>query len=69
MKKVDVLQLIASVCLLVGNIINLLNVCIEIPFEVYVCSGPLFIISVILYGVVLVKKIKFKKANKNTDKN
>ena len=69
MKKVDVLQLIASVCLLVGNIINLLNVCIEIPFEVYVCSGPLFIISAILYGVVLVKKIKFKKANKNTDKN
>ena len=68
MKKVDVLQLIASVCLLVGNIINLLNVCIEIPFEVYVCSGPLFIISAILYGVVLVKKIKFKKANKNTNK-
>lgn len=67
MKKVNLLQLIASGCLLVGNIIYLLNLCLEIPFVVYVCAGPLFIISLILYCVVLVKIIKFKKSNKNAD--
>ncbi len=59
MKKVNILQLIASICLLVGNVINL---CLEIPFAVYVCTGPLFIISVILYSIVLIKKIKLKKS-------
>ena len=62
MKKVNILQLIASICLLVGNVINLLNLCLEIPFAVYVCTGPLFIISVILYSIVLIKKIKLKKS-------
>ena len=65
MKKVNILQLIASICLLIGNIINLLNLLIKIPFALYVCTGPLFLISVILFGVVLVKQIKNKKQNKN----
>jgi len=67
MKKVNVLQLIASICLLTGNIINLLNLCTEIPFEVYVCSGPLFIVSVVLYSVVLIQKIRMKKNKKEDD--
>ena len=62
MKKVNVLLLIASICLLVGNVINLLNICLEIPFAVYVSTVPLFIISVILYSIVLIKKIKLKKS-------
>ena len=65
MKKVNVLQLIASICLLIGSIINLLNLLIEIPFALYVCTGgPLLLISVTLFIIVLVKLIKSKK-NKN----
>ena len=65
MKKVNILQLIASICLLIGSIINLLNLLIEIPFALYVCTGPLLLISVILFIVVFVKQIKNKKQNKN----
>ena len=64
MKKVSVLQLIASICLLIGSIINLLNLLIEIPFALYVCTGSLLLISVTLFIIVLVKLIKSKK-NKN----
>ena len=64
MKKVNVLQLIASICLLIGSIINLINLLIEIPFALYVCTGPLLLISVTLFIIVLVKQIKSKK-NKN----
>ena len=58
MKKVSILQLIASICLLIGSIINLLNLLIEIPFALYVCTGPLLLMSVILFGIVIVKQIK-----------
>ena len=64
MKKVNVLQLIASICLLIGSIINLINHLIEIPFALYVCTGPLLLISVALFIIVLAKQIKSKK-NKN----
>ena len=63
MKKVNILQLIASICLLIGSIINLLNLLIKIPFALYVCTGPLFLISVILFGVVIVNQIKTKRNN------
>ena len=69
MKNVNVFQLIAAICLLVGNVINLLNICLEIPFAVYVSTGPLFIISVILFSIVLVQKIKLKKSQQNDDSN
>ena len=65
MKKVNILQLVASICLLIGSIINLLNLLIEIPFALYVCTGPLLLISVILFIIVFVKQIKNKKQNKN----
>lgn len=65
MKKVNILQLIASICLLIGSIINLLNLLIEIPFALYVCTSPLLLISVILFIIVFVKQIKNKKQNKN----
>ena len=61
MKKVNILQLIASILLLIGSIINLLNLLIKIPFALYVCTGPLLLISMILFGVVIVKQIKNKK--------
>ena len=64
MKKVNVLQLIASICLLIDSIINLINLLIEIPFALYFCTGPLLLTSVTLFIIALVKRIKSKK-NKN----
>ena len=61
MKKVNVMQLIASICLLLGSMINLLNLIIEIQFGLYVCTGPLILISVFLFGFVIGKQIKSKK--------
>ena len=65
MKKVNILQLIAAICLLIGSIINLLNLLIEIPFALYVCTGPLLLTSVILFGIVIVKQIKKGKTKRN----
>ena len=64
MKKVNILQRRASILLLIGSIINLLNLLIEIPFALYVCTGPLHLISVILFTIVLVKQIKNGKNKK-----
>lgn len=65
MKNVNVLILIASLCMLLGTIINLLELCMEIPFALSVCSIPLLLASLILHGISLKKLIK----NKNKDKN
>ena len=61
MKRVNILQLIAAICLLIGSIINLLNLIIEIPFGLYVCTGPLLLVSVVLYCIVFVKQRRRKK--------
>ena len=63
MKKIDILQLIASVFLLIGTVINILNFYIEIHFAVLICLGPIYLTSIILYAIVLVKKIRLKKNN------
>lgn len=68
MKKVNILQLIASICLLIGSIINLLNLIIEIPFGLYVCTGPLLLVSVALFIIVLVKQMRNKKQSNNEKK-
>ena len=64
MEKVNVIQLIASLCLLCGSIINILNLCIEIPLELSICSIPLLGASIILYSIFLKKQIKDKKQDK-----
>ena len=64
MKKINIIQLIASICLLIGSIINLLNLVMEIPFGLYVCTGPLLLIAVVLFAIVIVKNIKNKKERK-----
>ena len=69
MKKVNLLQLIASVCLLFGSIINLLNLCIEIPLALSICSVPLLLVSIILYAIILKKHIKCKNISKNNTKD
>ena len=64
MKKINIVQLIASICLLIGSIINLLNLVMEIPFGLYVCTGPLLFIAAVLFAIVIVKTIKNKKERK-----
>ena len=59
MKNVNLIQFIASLCLLCGSIINLLHLLTKIPFALHVCSGPLLLASIILYA------IQFKKNKKN----
>jgi len=44
-----------------------LNLLIEIPFALYVCTGPLLLTSVILFGIVIVKQIKKEKKQKERD--
>ena len=64
MRKINIVQLIASICLLIGSVINLLNILIEIPLAIYVCTGPLLLISVVLFIILLIKQIKIKKQDK-----
>lgn len=64
MKKINIVQLMASICLLLGSVINLLNLVMEIPFGLYVCSAPLFLISAVLFAIVIVKQIKNKREKK-----
>ena len=64
MKKINIVQLMASICLLIGSIINFLNHVIEIPFGLYVCTVPLLLIAVVLFAIVIVKNIKNKKERK-----
>ncbi len=68
MKKVNVLQLIASIFLLIGSMINLLNLIMEIPFGLYVCTGPLLFVSVVLFIIVLVNQMRNKKQSNNEKK-
>ena len=65
MKNVNTIELIASLCLMFGSIINLLNVCIEIPFILGICSIPLLLAAVILYAIVWKKKMKAKKQDED----
>ena len=64
MRKINIVQLIASICLLIGSVINLLNILIEIPLAIYVCTGPLLLISVGLFIILIIKQIKIKKQDK-----
>ena len=64
MRKINIVQLIASICLLIGSVINLLNILIEIPLAIYVCTGPLLLISVGLFIILMIKQIKIKKQYK-----
>lgn len=64
MKNINVLQPIASLCLLFGSVLNLLSACTEIPFGISVCSVPLLLAAIVLYAIALKKHIKSKKGSK-----
>ncbi|MBE6577961.1 MAG: hypothetical protein E7653_07505 [Ruminococcaceae bacterium] len=65
MKKVNFLQLIASICILAGSVINLLELFIELPEALRFCSSPLLLVGVILYFVSFGLRSKRKKRKKN----
>lgn len=63
MKKVNILQLIASICLLLGSVINLIEAITETQFPLSVFSIPLLFVAIVLYSVVLGKRKEDKKKN------
>ena len=65
MKKINVLHLIAAICLLFGCVINLLEICIEIPLALSVCSLPLLLASVVLHIILLRRYTKKKQEKKD----
>ena len=67
MKKINVLHLIASLCLLFGSIINLLHIITDIPTALHVCALPLLLAAIVLYSIVFVKQLKEKKKNKKDE--
>ena len=64
MKKVSVMQLAASVCLLIGCVVSLVNLCTNVPKAVELCGIVLRAVSLVLYGILLVKMIRNKRKEK-----
>ena len=64
MKRIDVLQLIASIFMLIGSVINLFDLFMEIPFALHACTLPLLTVALVLFCVVWAKQIRDRKKNK-----
>ncbi len=60
MNKVKAVDLLASVCLLIGSIINIVELFINVHIVISVIATILIFASLFLWLVVL-KQIKFKK--------
>ena len=60
MNKAKVVDLLASLCLLIGSIINIVEIFIDVHIAISVIATILIFISLILWFVVL-KRIKSKK--------
>ena len=60
-KKINILQLIASICMLFGCTVNLLHSRIEISDSLNMSVGLSLGVAIILYGIVLVKQIKDRR--------
>ena len=68
MKKMNVTQFIAAVCLLIGSAINLLDLLIGVPFWLRVCTLPILLVSVVLFVVVWIRQIKSNKKDSDQTK-
>ena len=64
MKKVKTLHLIASICLLLGSVINLIKAITETAFPLSAVSIPLLLISIVLYSIVWSKRREEMKKEK-----
>ncbi len=60
MDKIKAVDLMASVCLLIGSIINIVELFIDVHFIISIVATVLILISFFLWFVVL-KRMKSKK--------
>ena len=60
MNKVKVVDLLASICLLIGLIINIVELFIDVHIAISIIATVLILVSIFLWFVVL-KRIKSKK--------
>ncbi|MEE1024580.1 MAG: hypothetical protein U0L48_05915 [Acutalibacteraceae bacterium] len=60
MNKVKVVDLLASICLLIGSIINIVELFIDVHIVISIIATVLIFVSIFLWFIVL-KKIKSKK--------
>ncbi len=60
MNKVKVVDLLASVCLLIGSIINIVELFIDVHIIISIFATVLIFVSIFLWFVVL-KRMKSKK--------
>ena len=60
MNKVKVVDLLASLCLLIGSVINIVKLFIDVHIIVSIIATVLIFVSVILWFIVL-KRMKSKK--------
>ena len=60
MNKVKVVDLLASLCLLIGSVINIVELFIDIHIIVSIIATVLIFVSLVLWFIVL-KRMKSKK--------
>ncbi|MEE1018589.1 MAG: hypothetical protein UH824_03800 [Acutalibacteraceae bacterium] len=60
MNKVKVVDLLASICLLIGSIINIVELFIDVHIVISIIATVLIFVSIFLWFIVL-KRIKSKK--------
>ena len=60
MNKVKAVDLLASLCLLIGSVINIVELFIDVHIIVSIIATVLIFVSVILWFIVL-KRMKSKK--------
>ena len=60
MSKAKIVDLLASICLLIGSIINIVELFIDVHIVVSIIATVLIFVSVILWFIVL-KRMKSKK--------
>ncbi len=53
MKQTQRFNLIASICLFLGSILNLLNHFLTLPSWLYFATIPLGLAAIVLYGIAL----------------
>ncbi len=60
MRKVKIVDLLASICLLIGSVINIVELFIDVHIAISITATIFIFISLILWFVVL-KRMKSKK--------
>ena len=69
MKKLNLLRLIASLCLFLGTFITFVNTVTEIPTVLHYASLPLLLAALVLYVILFVKQIIEKSKSKNEEED